>query len=58
MRKKESSKTMERLESTEILADVTLDFEENDQIFKGKSECERYGCTCINYEKCCSCLIQ
>lgn len=38
-----------------ILRVIELEFDEYDN-----KDCEdrRYGCTCINYERCCGCLIQ
>lgn len=47
----------ENEESVEILAEATLTFEEN-MLSGDADECSRYGCTCINYEKCCGCLLQ
>jgi hypothetical protein len=44
-------------ESPEILADATLTFEEN-LIVEDSGDCPRYGCICINYERCCGCFIQ
>ena len=34
---------------------ISLEFDE-----AANADCEdsRYGCTCINYEKCCGCLLQ
>ncbi len=38
-------------ESTEILAEVTLPYEGG--VLAGDADdCPRYGCTCINFEKC------
>jgi len=46
-----------KIQSTGILADVTLTFEEN-LIVDEQGGCQPYGCSCISYEKCCGCLIQ
>jgi len=34
---------------------AVLNFSENLLLASG---CDRYGCTCISYEKCCGCLLQ
>lgn len=44
-------------ELDEILEETTLSFEEN-LIVANSENCDRYGCTCIAYEKCCGCLLQ
>jgi hypothetical protein len=43
-------------ETNGIIAIATLTFEEN--LLSDGVDCPRYGCTCINYEKCCGCLLQ
>lgn len=40
---------------SEIIAWREMEFE---NVILEASDCERYGCTCINYEKCCGCFIQ
>jgi len=39
----------------EVLKVIELDLDEYDN---KNCEDQRYGCTCINYEKCCGCLMQ
>jgi len=43
-------------ESSDILQEVTLRFEEN--LVVQDSDCPDYGCTCISHEKCCGCFLQ
>lgn len=42
---------------SKIISEIELDFEQN-LIGENTSNCEDYGCTCINHEKCCGCVLQ
>lgn len=44
-------------DDTDIIAVADLIFEEN-VLLSDDIMCDRYGCTCIAFEKCCGCLIQ
>lgn len=45
------------LGSPDILLEIVLDFPENNIEYQNNT-CERYGCTCIQHEKCHGCLLQ
>lgn len=51
------NKTVEEKETTLILDEIDIEYEEN-LIGENISNCDNYGCTCISHEKCCGCFIQ
>ena len=52
---KKEKKLKEHLNCIERSRIISLEFDE-----AANADCEdnRYGCTCINYEMCCGCIIQ